>query len=450
MVVTSTNRRSFLGLLRSRRVAAAALGGVGFVLLTACGCLAGRRHVMRVTLSDDIINPITVRYIGRGIQKAEQSNAECLIIQLDTPGGLMASTKKITSRIMNAKVPVVVYVAPQGAGAVSAGVFITTASHVAAMAPGTHIGAAHPVTGGGNEQQVSKVMNQKWENYAASYVAGMAEERHRNVKWVQQAVRKSASATAEEAHKLKVVEILAEDTSDLLHQLDGRKVKLADGEVTLHTQGAEVQDLEMYPQEQFLNRLAHPNIAYVLWTLALVGLVFEVTHPGTIFPGIVGAVCLILALFAFSALPINWAGAILMVLGIGLLLAEIKVPSHGVLTIGGVVAFVLGSLMLIDSPIPELRVPIVLILTVTAATAGFFIFAIAYGLRAQRRRVDTGQEGMIGRVGKVKRELDPEGTVFVRGEYWNARTDGDSIPAGRKVRVVHVDDMELVVEPVDL
>jgi membrane-bound serine protease (ClpP class) len=415
----------------------------------SAGSPASVSTVIRVTLSDDIINPVVSRYIARGIDRATDSKAQCLLLQMDTPGGLMSSTKEITSRIMNARVPVVVYVAPRGAGAVSAGVFITMASHVAAMMPGTHIGAAHPVPGGGGGdegQQLSKVMSQKWENYAASYVRGMAEERHRNVKWVEQAVRKSVSATADEALKLNVVDLIAEDTSDLLAKIDGRKVKLAASEVTLATKGAKIQDVPLTWQEQLLSRLAHPNIAYVLWLLALYGLIHELTNPGAIWPGVIGGVCLILALFAFSALPINWAGAALIVLGVGLMLADIKVPSHGALTAGGVMVFLLGSLMLVQADIPALRVSLPVILTMAAASVGFFAFAISYGIRAQLNKVSTGREGMVGLSGKARTALDPEGTVFVRGEYWNAHAPGGSIAKGEKVRVVEVDGMELTVE----
>ena len=422
--------------------------GLGLVFASA-GSPASVSTVIRVTLSDDIINPVVARYIARGIDRATDSKAQCLLLQMDTPGGLMSSTKEITSRIMNARVPVVVYVAPRGAGAVSAGVFITMASHVAAMMPGTHIGAAHPVPGGGGGdegQQFSKVMSQKWENYAASYVRGMAEERHRNVKWVEQAVRKSVSATADEALKLNVVDLIAKDTSDLPAKIDGRKVKLAASEVTLATKGAKIQDVPLTWQEQLLSRLAHPNIAYVLWLLALYGLIHELTNPGAIWPGVIGGVCLILALFAFSALPINWAGAALIVLGVGLMLADIKVPSHGALTVGGVMAFLLGSLMLVQADIPALRVSLPVILTMAAASVGFFVFAISYGIRAQLNKVSTGREGMVGLSGKARTALDPEGTVFVRGEYWNAHAPGGSIAKGEKVRVVEVDGMELTVE----
>jgi membrane-bound serine protease (ClpP class) len=391
---------------------------------------------------DGGINPAVDDFIRESIGRAHSAGANALIIQLDTPGGLLSSTRTIVKDILGAPLPVIVYVAPSGAGAGSAGVFITLSGHIAAMAPGTNIGAAHPVTGGGGE--VKGVMGEKIENFTASFSEAIAQKRGRNAEWAIQAVRRSVSITEKEALAKNVIDIVAKDLDDLLAQADGKKVDIDGREQTLALRGAQVQRFEMGLKQIIINTLSDPNIAYLLLMAGILGLYMEFSHPGVIFPGVAGAIALLLALTSFQLLPINYAGLILMVLGIALLVGEAFIPSFGVLGIGGIVSLALGSLLLFDTQGSDLIVDRSIVFT-AVATLSAFMLAIGYLVfKAQRRRPTMGLEGLVGEIGEVRVQLCPTGKVFVHGEYWNAEGDAD-IPAGERVRIVGFDGMRLKV-----
>jgi membrane-bound serine protease (ClpP class) len=420
--------------------------GVGLVtaLVLALACAAPAAAASVATLEvDGVISPITVRLVSGAIERARADGAAALVILLDTPGGLERSMRSIVRDMLNAPVPVVVYVAPTGARAASAGVFITLAAHVAAMAPATNIGAAHPVAVGGG--QMDKESAKKIENDAAAFARTIAIERGRNADWAEKAVRASVSATEREAVKLGIVDLVAGSLPDLLARVDGRQVKISGGPVTLQTRNATVKPIEVGIRDRFLGLITDPNIAYVLLMLGMLGLFFELANPGVILPGIIGGISLILAFFAFQSLPINYAGLLLILFGIVLFIAEIKIVSHGVLTIGGVVAVLLGSLMLINTPEMPLAVSWKVIIPTVAATSGIFVFAIGAGLRAQRQKPVTGPEGLVGQIGVVRVAIpaEGEGLVFLRGEIWKAVSDGEPIPEGTRVRVVGVDGLTL-------
>lgn len=397
-------------------------------------------YVARV---DGIISPSTADFIVGAIQKAEQGKGEAVVIELDTPGGLDLSMREIIKEMLRSSVPVIVYVAPSGARAASAGAFITIAAHVAAMAPGTNIGAAHPVQMGGGE--MDEEMAKKVENDAAAYIRGIAERRGRNAAWAEKAVRESVSITATEALKLKVVDLVADDLADLLARIDGRTLETAAGKVTLQTKAATITEVEMSFRDKILKVISDPTIAYILLILGMAGLYFELSNPGAILPGVLGGICLILAFWAFQTLPINFAGLLLIILGVLLFIAELQVVSHGVLTVGGIVALLLGSLMLIDSPAPFLQISLSAIIGVTAATAGFFLLIIGAALRAHRRQPVTGHEGLIGQIGVVKTPLRPEGQIFVRGEIWKA-TSEEPVKPGGQVEVTGISGLTLKVK----
>jgi membrane-bound serine protease (ClpP class) len=391
---------------------------------------------------DGAITPVTVRLINAAIERAQAEHAQALILQLNTPGGLERSMRSIVQGILNSDIPVIVYVAPTGARAASAGVFITMAGHVAAMAPATNIGAAHPVAVGGG---MDKEMSKKVENDAAAFARAIATERGRNVEWAEKAVRASVAATEREAVKLRVVDLVADDVSDLLAKINGRTVKTRLGMVTLNTKDAPVKRIEIRFRDRFLAVITDPNIAYILMMVGMLGIFFELQNPGAILPGIIGGISLILAFFAFQSLPINWAGVLLILFGVLLLIAEIKIASHGVLTIGGVVAMVLGSFMLYEAPELGFRVSWTVILPTVGAMAGLVAWAVSAGVRAMMKRPVTGSEGMIGRVAVARSALGPEGQVQVDGEIWRAVSEGGAIPAGEKVRVTAVDGLTLTV-----
>lgn len=402
---------------------------------------AVEKHINLLTISD-AITPVTARIIVQAIEKSSSDSSQALVIELDTPGGLDESMRQIVREILNSKVPVIVYVAPSGARAGSAGVFITIAAHIAAMAPGTNIGAAHPVGLGG---QIDSTMLKKVENDAAAYIRSLAKKRGRNEEWAEDAVRKSVSIPEFEALSKNVIDLVARDIRELLDQVDGRKVMLAEGEEkTLATKGALVKKIEISWRYRILEVITNPNVAYILYTLGMLGLFFELSNPGAIFPGVIGGICIILAFFAFQSLPINYAGVLLMALALILFLLEIKVPSHGALTIGGVISLLLGSLLLIESPIPYMRISLTLISIVVICTTLFFIFAVGMGLRAQRRKPTTGDIGLVGQLAVVRTQLDPEGTVFVEGELWRAISD-QPIQPGDKVKILAVEHLTLKV-----
>ena len=391
---------------------------------------------------DGVISPVTLRLIEAALARAQSDHAAALVIQLDTPGGLERSMRAICQRLLNADVPVIVYVAPTGARAASAGVFITMAAHVAAMAPATNIGAAHPValSGGVDKESMKKI-----ENDAAAFVRTIARERGRNAEWAEKAVRQSVSITEREAVQLKVVDLVAASLTELLDKVDGRTVKMPTGAVTLRTRGAPVTPIEIGFRDRFLNVITDPNVAYVLMMLGMLGLFFELSNPGVVLPGVIGGISLILAFFAFQSLPINYAGLLLILFGIVLLVAEIKVVSHGVLAVGGMVAMALGSIMLFDAPELDFRVSGWVIAPTVALTAGIFLFMIAAGVRALASRSAVGAPALLGQVGIARGALAPEGQVMVQGELWRAvaRTP---VEEGSRVRVVDVNGLTLTVE----
>jgi len=384
-----------------------------------------------------------LRLVGIAIDRAQAERAQALIIQLDTPGGLERSMRAIVQRMMNAEVPVIVYVAPTGARAASAGVFITMAAHVAAMAPATNIGAASPVALGGGT--ADKTMMKKVENDAAAFIRTVALKRGRNADWAEKAVREAVAITERDALKLKVIDLIASSVPDLLEKVDGRTIELPKGPVTLATKGAPVRPIEIGFRDRFLNVITDPNIAYVLMMLGMLGLFFELSNPGVTLPGVIGGICLILAFFAFQSLPINYAGLLLILFGIVLLIAEIKIVSHGVLAIGGMISMALGSLMLYDAPEVGFRVSWWIIGSMVLGTAGLFLFAVTAGVRALGRPALTGAEGLVGRTATVRERLGPEGQVFVSGEIWRAIAEGEAFEPGAQVRIVAVDGLTLKV-----
>ena len=400
-----------------------------------------RRVVDVVTVSDAITPPIG-EYILKSIRQAAESGAQAIVIQLDTPGGLDLSMRDIIKECLNATVPVVVYVSPSGARAASAGVLITISAHVAAMAPGTNIGAAHPVAMGIGK--ADETMMEKVENDAVAYGRGIADQRGRNADWIEEAIRKSVSVTAEEALRLKVIDLVAEDLERLLEKIDGREVKLASGPRVLKTKGAEINRREMGFREKVLITISNPNIAFILFLLGLAGLYFEFSSPGVILPGIIGGISLILAFFAFQTLPVNYAGILLILFAVILFIAEIKVVSHGVLTIGGVVSLVLGSIMLFESPDPALRVSWSVLVPAVAIVSLFFVAVISIAVRAQMRKVMTSREGLIGARGEALSDVHERGKVLIGGEYWNAFSR-EPIAKGKKVEVVAVDGLNVEV-----
>lgn len=410
-------------------------------LLPPCPALAGQVNVIRV---ESVISASAADYIVTAIKQAERERAAALVIELDTPGGLDTSMRTIIKEMLAAERPIVVYVAPSGARAASAGAFITLAAHIAAMAPGTNIGAASPVAMGG---QMDKTMEKKVTNDAAAYIRTIAEKRGRPIDLAEQWVRKATSTTETEALKAKLIDVVSPKLEDLLASIDGRVVTTAAGKVKLETKNATVQRGEMNLREKVLKIITDPTIAYFLLLLGVAGLYFEFSTPGAVLPGVLGGICLILALYAFQQLPINYAGVLLILLAIVMFIAEIKIVSHGVLTLGGIAALILGSMMLIDSPIPDMRIPLTAILFTSATTAAFFVFVVGAGVRALHSRTATGVEGLIGEVGVVRSPLAPRGHVFLRGELWNAESD-QPVEAGASVRVARVEGLTLKVVPV--
>jgi len=391
---------------------------------------------------EGVISPVTLRLVGAAIDRAQAEGSEALIIQLDTPGGLERSMRSIVQQLLKAEVPVVVYVAPTGARAASAGVFITMAAHVAAMAPATNIGAAHPVAlGGGADKESMK----KIENDAAAFIRTVALERGRNAEWAEKAVRQSVAITEREAVRLNVVDLIAESIPDLLQKIEGRTVKTAKGKVTLQTRTAVVKPIEIGFRDRVLNVITDPNIAYVLMMVGMIGVIAELYNPGAIFPGVIGGISLILAFFAFQSLPLNYAGLLLILLGIGLMVAEIKIVSHGILGVGGVIALLLGSLMLFEAPEVGFRVSWWVLLPTVGATAGTFLIVVAAGVRALGRRPMLGVSGLVGQVGVARSRLAPEGQVNVQGEIWRAIAGGEPIAEGEPVRIVDVQGLTLKV-----
>ena len=373
---------------------------------------------------DGAIGPATASYISRSIEEARAQNAQCLVIQLNTPGGLLDSTQKIVQSFLGSAVPIVVYVAPTGATATSAGCFITIAASVAAMAPATTIGAAHPVSIGGfpsgGEEKPDETMKQKLENFSVSYIETIAGKRQRNVEWAKSAVKESASITAAKALELKVIDLIASDMSDLLQKLNGRVV---DGK-TLKTAGAEISEIKMSPSEHVFQKLWRPEVMFILMLIAIYGIIGELTTPGAILPGVVGAIALVLVLYLAAILPVNVTGLALIALALMLFVFDVYATTHGVLTVGGIIAFLIGSLMLFNRADPLFRLSLNYIIPATLVTAAFFVFVIGKGLRAQLLPVKVGAETLIGKTVTTLTPIDSRGgRVFVEGEYWNAVSD---------------------------
>jgi membrane-bound serine protease (ClpP class) len=434
--------------MRARRRGRARALGLALLALGAAAPAAAA-HINLVTISGSI-NPASSDYIQKAIARSEAEDAVAVLIELDTPGGLLSSTKDIIQAMLNARVPIVVYVAPKGAWAASAGTFITLAAHVAAMAPGTSIGAASPISvgGGGGERgeddRRTDVAAEKAEKFTTAFIESIAKHRDRNVEWAMKSVREAEAIPQDEALAIGVIDLVAVDRDDLLRQLDGREVKVAGGTRTLSTAGVEVRTIEMDAMTRLFNFLASPDIAVLLVMAGLLGLYIEFNQPGMILPGVLGAICLILAAIAFQILPFSWVGLMLMLLGMGLLVAEIFVTSFGVLFAAGVVCFLLGGSMLFDMPeVSDLNVsfwPVLVPITVAFALfAGVVVFAVG---RTLARAQTAGVSELIGLVGRAQTALAPEGRVFVRGEYWTASAD-EEIPAGEAVEVAAVEGMRL-------
>ena len=434
-------------------------------------------HANVIELDNKIVSPVTQRYITDAIERSETDGAVCLVILLDTPGGLLESTRLIVKRMMNAKVPIAVYVAPSGSRAGSAGAFITLAAHVAAMAPSTNIGAAHPVSMGGGsparrlvkritrsgkepgarkgrsgpveeeivEEAETDPMSEKVLNDTLAWAASIARARGRNPEWTAKLVAESASLTETEALKAGLVDLVSPDLPDLLKQMEGRVVEVAGVKVALHTAEAAPVRVAMSKRQDFLATITNPNIAYLLMMLGTLGLIFEFTHPGVGFPGIAGLICLLLALYAFQALPVSYAAVALIILGLILLIAEIKITSYGLLAVGGVVSLTLGSLMLFESPDPDVRVSLQVILPAVGTMAAIILFVVQRALSARAVPVATGAAGLLGEIGTASTDVNPDGTVFVHGELWNA-TAARPVQQGDKVRIIRVDGLHLLVD----
>lgn len=403
------------------------------------------QKVISITV-DQAITPVTAEFIQRGIKVAEHKNAQCVIIHLNTPGGLGISMRNIVGDILDASVPVIVYVSPGGARAGSAGVFITLAANIAAMAPGTNIGASHPVSMGGG--QLDSTENAKVTNDAVALMRSIAQRRNRNVQWAADAVTHSVSITDEEALQKNVINLIAVNTRDLLQKINGDTVSLNSGKVVLHTANATIEPIEMGMGEKLLVVISNPNIMYILLIIGIFGIIFEFHAPGTILPGVFGVICLIFSFYSMSVLPINYAGLALIIFAVILFLLEIKIASHGILALGGVISLLLGSLILVRTgPTFEYaRISRSVIFTAVAVTTAFFLFVIAAGLNAQRAKPRSGAEAISEETGEALDDLAPFGKVQIHGEIWNAESVSGIIKKGQKVKVKEMRDLKLFVE----
>jgi len=411
-----------------------------FFVLNTASAAKGDIYIVKVA---DAISPGTAEFIKNSIEKAEAEEAACIIIELDTPGGLAESMRLIIQDILGSQVPVVVYVSPAGARAASAGVMITMAADIAAMAPSTNIGAAHPVGAGGKD--ISGKMSEKVINDMVAHAKSVAEERGRNKEWVEQAIRESVSVTETEALKENIIDLIAKDTDDLIQQLKGRKIK-GKGVITLDK--AEKVIVKPSLRTKILKTISNPNIAYILLMIGFAGLYFELSHPGAIFPGVIGGIALVLAFFALQTLPVNYAGILLIILAIIFFIMEMKISSYGLLSVAGIVSLLLGSLMMFKDTGPDMRLSLKVLLPTIILISGFFVFVAGLVFRAQMAKPRTGTKGLVGEIGMVKKALTPEGKVFVHGELWNAKAE-KAIDEGAKVRVVNVVNLMLEVELLD-
>lgn len=412
-----------------------ALAGVG-------GAQDQQRPVVRVIKVEGAIDPAVAGYIERALGLAKESRDELLLIEMDTPGGLVDSTKEIIQKMLASPVPIAVYVSPEGAMASSAGTFITLAAQVAAMAPTTHIGSATPISSEGGD------LDRKVTHAMSSYIRTVAERRGRNADWAVKAVEEGISATEQEALKLNVIDLVSPSREDLLKKIDGRKVPVQGGTTTLNTTNARVVELPMTPQEALFHFLANPLVLGILVMVAIYGIIGEVSNPGAIFPGVVGGIALILVFFSANVLPLNTVAIMLIVFAIILFLVDTQVASHGVLTTGGVVAMALGLFLLVDSADPVFRMSVSFAISAALVTAAFFLFAVGAGLEAQKRKVVTGHEGMVGRVTEARTDISPEGRVFLDGAWWTAVSAGSSIQRGEQVVVRAVEGLRLIVDKV--
>jgi membrane-bound serine protease (ClpP class) len=419
--------------------------GALVALVVACPVLA--QEVVRLRV-EDTIQPASQRFIERAIEEAERRDAALVVLELDTPGGLLDSTREITSAITESDVPVVVYVTPGGAQATSAGFFILISADVAAMAPGTNTGAASPV--GGQGEDIGETMKAKVYSDASAMIRSLAEARGRNVDLAVEAVVDARSFTAEEAVEAELSDLVANDLDALLESLNGFEITRVDGSTaTLTLDSPVIVEIEQSRAEEILSFLANPNVAYLLFALGMLGIYVEVTHPGGIFPGVVGVIAMLLALYSMSVLPLSWAGVALIAIALLLFLLEVKVASYGLLTVGGLISFVLGSLMLFDGPIPDMRVSLGVVLPTAVLIAAATVFLLNRVVAAHRSQVMTGKAGLVGEIGKTLSDLDPDGKVLVHGEYWDARATGGRIDAGSKVRVEAVTDRRIDVTAVE-
>ena len=419
------------------------------ILFTSIAWANEEKPVFNVITVASVITTPTAKYVADSIEKAKEEGAQGLIILLDTPGGMDTAMREIAKSLLNSPIPVIVYVYPSGARAASAGVIITTAAHVAAMAPGTNIGAAHPVAIGlGGSGGVDKTMSEKMENDAAAYVRSIAKIRGRSEVWVEKAVRKSESITAEEAKKMNVIDYVAADIDKLLAMIDGKEVTLEGGKkIKLSTKNAAVNKIEMGTRQKILAAISDPNIAYILLLIGLAGLYFEFSNPGAILPGVIGGISLLMAFFGLATLPVNYTGILLILFGIILFIAEIKVMSNGILTIGGIISLAMGSLIMFETPEPALRISLQVFIPALLLVSGFFIVVIWMAIKAQMRRPYTGVEAMVEGRGEAVTDITNEGSVFYQGEYWKAQSQ-NPIPKGAKVKIIEVDGLKLTVEEI--
>jgi membrane-bound serine protease (ClpP class) len=412
------------------------------IFLMPLSAAAADARVVQVIKIDGVISPVIAEYLEKGLKRAADRNAEAVVIQLDTPGGLDTAMRQIVKNIIASPVPVITFVSPSGARAASAGAFITIASPIAAMAPGTNIGAAHPVNMGG--QGMDKVMAEKVENDSAAYIVSLASKYKRNTQWAEQAVRKSVSISESEALRNNVIDLVADNLEDLLNKVDGRKVVTALGEKRLNTKNAVVDKMEMSARIKFLMVISDPNIAYILMMIGIIGIFFELSNPGLIFPGVVGGISLILAFYSFQTLPVNYAGLLLILLAIVFFIAEVKITSYGLLSVAGVVSLLLGSIMLIDSQAPYMKISLKVILPAVITLATFFIILLRVAIRARRSRVTGGAEGLVGEEGEARTDIGTQGDVFIQGAHWGAYSDLP-VRKGDKVVVLKVEGLKLKV-----
>jgi membrane-bound serine protease (ClpP class) len=417
-----------------------------FLFLSLLGILAFPQPPIYLLKIDGAITPPMSQYIIRVIDEAIANKAQAVIMEMDTPGGLDKSMREIIQKELSSYIPIIVFVSPPGARAASAGAYIAMAADIVAMAPGTNIGAATPVQlGGMPEGETSTTMEKKIVNDAAAFMQSLAQKKGRNVQWAEDAVRKARSSSAEEALKLGVIDLIANDLQDLLNKLDGREVIKNGEKFVLKTKGAPISKQNMNWRERLLLLLTDPNFAYLLLLLATYGIIFELSNPGAILPGVVGAIALILALYSLAILPINWAGLALMVLGIGFLLAEVKAPTHGLLGVGGAISFLIGSIMLFEN-VGYRKISLGLILSMTILTTLFFLFVVAAGIKAQFRAKAVGRETIVGKIAEARSDLNPNGLVFLEGELWRAESTEGFIEKGSKVRVVAMRGLTLQVK----